>query len=76
MPTIPIYEAPAREVPIPDRGVEALAQAGRRLGQLGNERGAEIRQGAADIARGAEQFGNDLETPASYRLPRKATPKS
>jgi hypothetical protein len=61
MPTIPIYEAPAREVAIPDRGVEALAQAGRRLGQLGNERGAEIRQGAADIARGAEQFGNDLE---------------
>jgi hypothetical protein len=61
MPTIPIYEAPAREVAIPDRGVEALAQAGRRLGQLGNERAADISRGAEDIARGAAQFGNDLE---------------
>ena len=61
MPTIPIYEAPAREIAIPDRGVTAIAQAGRRLGQLGNERAADIAKGAEDVARGAEQFGNDLE---------------
>lgn len=50
--------APAQKPDVPTRGVEALAQAGRRLGQLGNEKAGAIREGTASLTRGL----NELDT--------------
>jgi hypothetical protein len=59
--------APAEKPNVPARGIEALATAGRRLGQLGNEKAAAIRQGGAAIEHGLNTVDTGLQDVAKVR---------
>jgi uncharacterized phage infection (PIP) family protein YhgE len=73
LPQVPIYEAPDREIAIPDRGVEALGSAARRLGALGQEEGQMIRQGSADIQQGLSRLGSGVDDLGKFQTTHETT---
>jgi hypothetical protein len=73
LPQVPIYEAPDREVAIPDRGVEALGSAARRLGTLGVEKAQLINKGAQDIQQGFERLGSGVDQLADFQKTHETT---
>jgi hypothetical protein len=73
LPSIPIYEAPDKEVAIPDRGPEALGSAARRLGTLGVEKAQLINKGAQDIQQGFERLGSGVDDLGKFQTTHEAT---
>lgn len=61
MPEIPEYNAPIKGLTVPATGIETTANAARRLGALGAERGDAIAQEGKAIAAGLENVGRNTE---------------
>ena len=58
---VPIFQAPSRALSVPTSGVEQLARAGQRIGQMGNEVRALDIQGGNTLARGVDTLGKGAD---------------
>lgn len=61
MPNLPVYNAPEPDIRVSDVAAESWTRAAARIGEMGREGAASIRQGVDAFGKGIEEFGAKIQ---------------